>query len=93
MNGPRISIRITSATVAFPPVTESVAGVVSCKRRPITSNVGRVGGSCVRISRYAADASEGGRVMRETIRGVAMVGLWAMIGGRSTEIITEGDVS
>jgi len=47
----------------------------------------------VRISRYAADASEGGRVMRETIRGVAMVGLWAMIGGRSTEIITEGDVS
>lgn len=47
----------------------------------------------MRISRYAADASEGGRVMRETIRGVAMVGLWAMIGGRSTVIITEGDVS
>jgi hypothetical protein len=47
----------------------------------------------VRISRYAADASEGGREMRETIRGVAMVGLWAIMGGRSTEIIIEGDVS
>ena len=45
------------------------------------------------MSRYATDASEGRRVMRETTRGVAMVGLWAMIGGMSMEIITEGDVS
>lgn len=66
---------------------------MSCKRRPITSNVGRVGGSCARTCRYATDESEGGRARRETTRGVAIAGLCAMIGGRSMEIKIEGEVS
>jgi hypothetical protein len=86
-------MRTTSATVTFPPVIQSVTGVVSRKRRPRTSNVGRVGGSCARTSRYAQDASDGGRVRRETNRGVAMVGLCATIGGRSRETNIEGDVN
>ena len=82
MNGSRTSMRTTPATVTFPSVTESAAGVVFYKRRPITSKVGRVGGGRAGVSRHAADASEGGRVVRETIRGVEMADLWATIGVR-----------
>ena len=86
-------MRTMSATVTFPPVMESVARVVSRRRRPMTSKVGRVGASCVRTSRNAPDASDGGRVRREASRGVAMLGLCAMMGGISRETNTEGEVS
>ena len=86
-------MRTRSAIVVRPPVETSATTVESRNSRPMRSNDGRIGGRCLSTSRYGSVPVSLVETRRATISGLPSAGLVARIDGRSTDVMTGGELS